>query len=634
MSTGNVQCHNSSGLGHIQRNCPSPRRPRQQGRPVIKNTAPDTGKVITCTASQGDDIIQTPNRAICCAGPAGHRAQWSGSHGGGGVNLPVQVGRGAIDVNFIIADTAENTEVILGHPFLHQTSAQLDYGRREITLSGEKVPRFNQNHQPRVHIVRVARTTVLESGCEYVVPGTAHLRHTTEGDLMLSPTKGFIEKHHVLVARIIVQAQRSTNVPIRVFNLGALPVTLKRGAVAGILQPAAVVGKVELFVLLYPATSRPLARDKQAAADQQVQQSLDTGVARPSNSSWAAPIVMVRKKDQTLRLCVDYRPLNKRTIKDAYPLPRIQDTLDTLSTARYFSTLDLTSGYWQVELTPRARKATAFCTRKGLFEWNVMPFGLCNGPATFQRLMDRVLAGLQWETCLVYLDDIIVLGRDRTEMLERLSQVFGRLRAANLKLEPSKCVLFREQVAYLGHIVSAKGVATDPQKIQKVAGWPTPQNVAEVRQFVSLASYYRRFVKDFASVAKPLHELTKKYARFNWTDKCQEAFEQLKSRLTSAPVLGYPLDSGQLLLDTDASDWGIGAVLSQVQEGEERVLAYGSRRLSATEQNYCTTRRELLAAVEFTSRFRQYLLGRSFIIRTDHSSLRWLTRMREPETSR
>ena len=158
----------------------------------------------------------------------------------GEVNLPVQVGSRATNVNFIMADTAESTEVILGHPFLHQTSAQLDYGRREITLCGEKVPRFNPSHQSRVHIVRVARTTVLESGCEYVVPGTAHLRDAADGDLMLSPTKGFIEKHHVLVAHLVVQAQRSTNVPIRVFNPGALPVTLKRGVVAGILQPATV----------------------------------------------------------------------------------------------------------------------------------------------------------------------------------------------------------------------------------------------------------------------------------------------------------------------------------------------------------------------------------------------------------
>ncbi|KAJ7998405.1 hypothetical protein DPEC_G00204600 [Dallia pectoralis] len=202
---GDVQCHNCSGLGHIQRNCPSPRRPRQQGWTVSKNTAPDPGKVVTCTVSQEDDmcvkilIVQDPNRAIGRTGPAGYRPQWFGS--AGEVNLPVQVGSRATNVNFIIADTTENTEVILGHPFLHQTSAQLDYGRREITLFGEKVPRFEPSHQSRVHIVRVARTTVLESGWEYVVPGTAHLRHVTEGDLMLSPTKGFVEKHHVLVAR-------------------------------------------------------------------------------------------------------------------------------------------------------------------------------------------------------------------------------------------------------------------------------------------------------------------------------------------------------------------------------------------------------------------------------------------------
>lgn len=184
---------------------------------------------------------------------------------------------------------------------------------------------------------------------------------------------------------------------------------------------------------------RRMARDKQAAADQQIQQSLESGVARPSNSGWAAPIVMVKKKDQTPRLCVDYWPLNERTIKDAYPLSHIQDTLDILSTAKCFSTLDLTSGYWQVEMTQRARKAAAFCTRKGLFEWNVMPFGLCKAPSTFQRLMDRVLVGLQWETCLVYLDDIIVLGRDSAQMMERLEQVFARLCGANLKLKPSKC---------------------------------------------------------------------------------------------------------------------------------------------------------------------------------------------------
>lgn len=183
-----------------------------------------------------------------------------------------------------------------------------------------------------------------------------------------------------------------------------------------------------------------MAFEKQLNADQQIQQSLETGVASPSHSSWASPIVMVRKKDQIYRLCVDYSALNERSVKNAYPLPRIQDTLDTLLTAKWFSTLDLASGYWPVELIPSDGKAAAFCSRKGLFEWNVMSFGLCNAPATFQRLMDRVLAGMQWETCLVYVDDIIILGRDVTEMLQRLAQVFDRLRQANLKLKPSKTV--------------------------------------------------------------------------------------------------------------------------------------------------------------------------------------------------
>ncbi len=204
---------------------------------------------------------------------------------------------------------------------------------------------------------------------------------------------------------------------------------------------------------------RRMAFEKQHSADEQIQQNLNVGLASPSNSCWSSPIVMVQKKDQTYRLCVDYRTLNERTIKDAYPLPRIQDTLDTLSTAKWCSTLDLASGYWQVELTPQARQAAAFCSRKGLFAWNVMPFGLCNAPATFQRLMDRVLAGMQWEICLVYLDDIIVLGKDVKEMLQRLAKVFERLRQANLKLKPAKCCLFHRRVVYLGHIVSEHSIS-------------------------------------------------------------------------------------------------------------------------------------------------------------------------------
>ena len=219
-----------------------------------------------------------------------------------------------------------------------------------------------------------------------------------------------------------------------------------------------------------------------------IEDMLKRDVIQPSKSPWASPIVIVRKKDGSARFCVDYRKLNMVTRKDAYPLPRIDDTLDTLSGSQWFSTLDLLSGYWQVELAGKDREKTAFVTQDGLFEFKVIPFGLCNAPATFQRLMDLVLAGVQWSQCLVYLDDIIVIGKSFEEHLRNLSSVLQRLREANLRLKPKKCFFCRKQVAYLGHVVSSGGVATDPEKTSKVSDWPIPTTVIEVQQFLGLAS--------------------------------------------------------------------------------------------------------------------------------------------------
>ena len=353
---------------------------------------------------------------------------------------------------------------------------------------------------------------------------------------------------------------------------------------------------------------------------------------RPSSSPWASPIVLVKKKDGSTRFCVDYRKVNKVTRKDAYPLPRVDDTLDTLAGAKWFSTLDLISGYWQVEMHPDDREKTAFCTLEGLFEFNVMPFGLCNGPATFQRLMDMILAGLQWSRCLVYLDDIIIFGTTFEEHLSNLELVFDRLREAKLRLQPVKCKLCKKKVNFLGHIVSRDGVAADPAKTDKVAEWAVPKCKRDVQCFLGLANYYRRFIQDFATVAKPLHHLTEKYANFKWTEDCQTAFENLRQKLVSAPILAFPDCSKPFILDTDASDTGIGAVLSQQQEdGTERVIAYASRLLSKPERRYCVTRRELLAVVVFITHFRHYLLGNSFTLRTDHGALTWLWNFRNPE---
>ena len=244
-------------------------------------------------------------------------------------------------------------------------------------------------------------------------------------------------------------------------------------------------------------------------------------------------------------------------------LSQIDETLDALEGTRWFLTLDLLSGYWQVALDEDAKQKSAFVVRNGLYRWKVMPFGLANAPATFERLMEKVLSGLQWEILLVYLDDVIVFGKTVEDELERLRKVFVRLRSAGLKLKPSKCNLFQKSVTYLGHIVSAEGVATDPAKVEAVADWPVPTCTKEVRSFLGLASYYRRFIRGFASIASPLHALTSKSKDFVWTDACREAFDRLKEELSRAPVLVYPSPGNEFILDTDASGDGIGAVLSQ-----------------------------------------------------------------------
>ena len=365
--------------------------------------------------------------------------------------------------------------------------------------------------------------------------------------------------------------------------------------------------------------------------DEEVKKMLDQGVIEPSTSAWASPVVLVKKKDGTYRFCVDYRRLNDITKKDAYPLPRLDDSVEAMAGAEWFHTLDLHSGYWQVEMDPEDKEKTAFVTRSGLYQFRVMPFGLTNAPATFERLMEMVLNGLQWEQLQVYLDDVIVFGRTFMIAMLNLILVFLRFRQANLKMKVKKCKLFQSQVSFLGHIVSREGVKCDPAKLEAVAQWPHPETVTEVKSFLGFCTYYRRFIAHFSTVASPLTRLTRKDVDFVWTDKCEQAFRQLKYSLMTAPVLAYPQMGGQFILDTDASNTGIGAVLSQVQDGEEKVVGYASKTLSKTERNYCTTYKELLAVVKFCKHFKSYLWGQPFTVRTDHASLVWLINFKGAE---
>lgn len=363
--------------------------------------------------------------------------------------------------------------------------------------------------------------------------------------------------------------------------------------------------------------------------DKMIEEMKEKGVIEESHSPWVSPVLLVKKKDQSFRFCIDYRKLNDVTVKDFYPLPKIDDLLDQLAGNSWFSTLDLKSGYWQVKMDPADREKTAFSIGKGLWQFIVLSFGLCNAPATFQRMMERELEGLLNKICQVYIDDVITFGKTFDEVLDRLYQIFSRFRKAGLKVNPKKCVFFQHKVKYLGHVVSEFGKETDPEKLEAVAGWPLPKTRKQLKSFLGFCSYYRKFIKGFSSIAKPLYTLSEEKAKLRWTEEQVDHFEQLKKALSSPPMLGLPVGRGGFVLDTDASNHGIGAVLSQVQGDQERVISYFSHVLSKTERNYCVTRRELLAIVEAVKFYRHYLYGAKFIIRTDHSSLRWLMSFKE-----
>ena len=382
-----------------------------------------------------------------------------------------------------------------------------------------------------------------------------------------------------------------------------------------------------------PIKQRPHRVPLAYAAEEKgaIEDLLKKGVIQKSVSPWASPIVLVRKKNGSLRPCVDYRKVNALVKPDGFPLPRIQDCLDAVAGAHLFSSFDLTSGYFQIPLKKEDIPKTSFVCKFGQFEMTRMPFGLNNAASTFQRTMELALQGLQWHTCLVYIDDIIVYGTTFEQHLERVDEVLSRLQNAGLKLKSDKCHMLQTEVVFLGHVVSSEGVKPDPTNVAKIIGWPTPKNPKQVRQFVATGSYYRRFIRDFAKVSKPLVDLTRKDATFEWKEAKENAFNALKQALVSPEVMSYPLNAGGMFyLDVDASGVGIGAVLAQLQVDRERVIAYASRALSRSERNYCITEKELLAVVYYVQYFRQYLLGRRFTVRTDHQALVWLFSMKEP----
>ena len=395
-----------------------------------------------------------------------------------------------------------------------------------------------------------------------------------------------------------------------------------------LVQPAIPTGDAN------PIRKRPyrMPEYQKEHLDKILRKLMEEEIIKPSSSNWATPMLLIPKKQpNTFRLVCDYRDtLNKVILKDCYPLPLINDLLDNLRSSKIFSTIDLKQGYHQLKIKPEDTHKTAFVCCKGLYEYIRLPMGLQISTGVFQRLLENLFSDLIGKCMVVYIDDLVVYSETEEQHEVDLRMVMERLSTASLSMKPDKCYFFQHTITYLGHEISAQGVYPNKAKLKCIAEFPIPRVLRQLRSFLGLCSYYRRFIKDFAKIAKVLTDRTKGKRPWSWGEEEQQAFENLKTKLMNPPILSYPRFDCQFILFTDASDEALGAVLSQVQDGEEKVIAYGSKRLNSRECNYSTVEKEAYAVVTFLEEYRCYLLGRHFVVVTDHKPLQWLTSMKEP----
>ena len=497
------------------------------------------------------------------------------------------------EVDLIVLDI-HDFDIILGMDWLAKHHVTVDCYRKEV--------QFSQPGEPEV--IFCGERKILSTSLISVMQANKMLRKACQGYLVYAIESANSE-------------MQLAKVPVVNEFFDVFPEDLP-----GLPPDIEIEFEIELAPGTEPISVAPyrMAPAELKELKMQMEELLSKGFVKTSTSPWGAPVLFVKKKDGSLRLCIDYRQLNKVTIRNQYPLPRIDDLFDQLQGAKVFSKIDLRSGYHQLKMRREDVPKTAFKTRYGHYEFLVMPFGLTNAPAAFMDLMNRVFGPYLDKFVIVFIDDILVYSSNKEEHVEHLRIVLQTLREHQLYAKFIKCQFWLDRVAFLGHVVSAEGISIDPQKIEAIVDWKPPTNVTEVRSFLGLASYYRKFVEGFSKIATPLTKLTRKEEKFIWSETCQNGFDELKQRLTTAPVLTLPSGSEGFTVYCDASKQGLGCVLMQ----HDRVIAYASRQLKKHEVNYPTHDLEL-AAVVFTLRiWRHYLYGVPCRIFTDHKSLQYL----------
>ena len=589
------------------------------------------------------------------------------------------------DVEFYVVDRMSQ-DILLGLNWLVKHEIALFVKEKKMLFANGKEIRLFLYDSSLLEPDVVLTEDVLVPG-QHEVIRLAQLSNPSISDGILEPNRDLTEKG-VIVASVIVRPERQS-VPVQIVNPGNSSIKLFKGTKLGQLQafeeefkdPGVSIesqeeknfrfkiGQLELkqketlgaFLheqqdvfastvkdigtthvtehVVDTADARPvkqlprrLPQALKPVVDKQVNEMLEAGVIRQSNSPWASPIVLVRKKDGNWRFCIDFRKVNDLTVKDAYPLPQVNDIVDSLNGQKYFSTLDLTSGYWHVPVEQESIPKTAFVIPGGgHFEFLKLPFGMTNAVPTFQRLMATVLQGLLGTKCLVYLDDVLVFGSSFKEHLANLQVVFEAIRKAGLKLNPKKCVFAETKVKFLGYELSGEGLAPDSEKVSAIEEFPKPVDVSSLRSFLGMMGYYRRFVGGFSEIAAPLHRLLQKDVKFVWTENCQKAFDELKRSLISAPIMAFPRFDREFVLYTDASDVGVGSILAQKDDlGVERTVAFASRAFSGSEKNWSTTEKEAFAVIWGLEHFNAYVYGHKVIVYTDHRALQWLRDIKNP----